>query len=152
MAPEGKVSTVIFAALRCALAVLFLYAGIVKALHPIPFIVALENYRLFSKPASLAAAIYIPWVEILCGTALIFRNWRLAGWILSGILSSGFLFFVGSARWRGLDIACGCFGQGSRSDLNSWSVLWAMALVTLASVGTLHEFRLERESHQERAN
>jgi energy-converting hydrogenase Eha subunit E len=59
-------------------------------------------------------AFYLPWLEILCGLALITR--RLYAGALA-ILLGLMLVFIGatiSAKVRGIDITCGCFGAASQ--------------------------------------
>jgi putative oxidoreductase len=144
VATEGKVSTRIFAALRYSLAALFLYAGLVKTIHPIRFVAALENFRLVSGRYAFVTALYVPWAEVICGAALISRNWRLAGWVLAGILCSGFTIFICSAKWRNLNIACGCFGEGSQGDVTGWKVFWSLALAAATFVALIRELLIAR--------
>ena len=61
----------------------------------------------------MRAAFYLPWLEILCGLALITRC-LYAGAL--AILLCPYLVFIGatiSAKVRGIDITCGCFGAAS---------------------------------------
>ncbi len=92
----------------------FIYTGIVKVLDPLHFASEIGNYRLVSWPIGLGVAFYLPWLEILCGLALIL------GWLRSGataILIAATSFFIVLSvvtRARGIDLACGCFGRAGK--------------------------------------
>jgi uncharacterized membrane protein YphA (DoxX/SURF4 family) len=94
-----------------AIGALFLYAGAIKAADPARFSADITNYRLMPQLMAAAVALYLPWLEIVCGMGLIFQKlYRGALLILSG-LCVVFLLALISALARGLDISCGCFGH-----------------------------------------
>lgn len=98
---------------RLALASVFITAGALKALDPSSFAQAIHHYQLTPWAASVAAAHYLPWLEITCGICLFHPKLRLAAlWILIGLILV-FSGALGSAWARGLDIECGCFGSGA---------------------------------------
>jgi putative oxidoreductase len=103
---------------------LFIYAGITKILDPVGFARDIDNYKMLPWPAAVALGFYLPWLEILCGIALIVR--RLYQGSLVILTGSTVLFIVASiiAKARGLDISCGCFGHASKG----WSFGWHLAL------------------------
>lgn len=96
---------------RVVLGGAFIYAGAMKALDPHAFATDIGHYRLLPYPAVLALSVYLPWLEILCGLALLTR-WRERGAlsVLSGLCVL-FCAALASAWFRGLDISCGCFGH-----------------------------------------
>lgn len=97
-------------ALRLILGALFIYSGGAKLLNPAAFQGEIANFALLPWRMSGVVAVYLPWLEVACGAALI-TTCQLGGAIL--ILSSlmvAFIAFVGSAWARGLDVSCGCFG------------------------------------------
>ena len=92
---------------------IFIYAGIIKALDPVPFANDIDNYKTLPWFISVRLAFYLPWLEIFCGLAVIFRFLYRGG---LSILSLLILIFIGAtvaAKVRGLDITCGCFGHAS---------------------------------------
>lgn len=99
--------------IRAVLAIVFIYAGVVKAVAPIRFAVDIDNYHLIPWVMAVGLAFYLPWLEITCGLAILFWRWtRGALAILLGLIS----IFIGAgitARVRGIDITCGCFGGAS---------------------------------------
>jgi putative oxidoreductase len=108
----GSMKRGIMTLLRLAVGVLFVTAGGLKALDPALFALDVQNYRLVPWTVAAGAALYLPWLEIVCGAALIFgRATRGALWIITALM----FVFIGaliSAGMRGLDVSCGCFGHG----------------------------------------
>lgn len=102
----------------------FIYAGVLKVLDPVQFGLDIDNYKSLPWFVSVRLAFYLPWLEILCGLALVFRFLYRGGLsILTGLI----LIFIGAtiaARVRGLDITCGCFGHASQH----WSFPQHMAV------------------------
>jgi uncharacterized membrane protein YphA (DoxX/SURF4 family) len=96
---------------------IFLYAGIFKMLDPAQFAADIANFQLLPWPACAALALYLPWLEILCGTALIVLRLRVAAALVLSALCVVFFIALASAKARGLDIACGCFGSGGSGHL-----------------------------------
>jgi putative oxidoreductase len=94
---------------------IFVYAGAIKALDPVRFGLDIDNYKLLPWFVSVRLAFYLPWLEIFCGLALVFRFLYRGG---LSILTASTVFFIGAtvaAKVRGLDITCGCFGHASQN-------------------------------------
>jgi putative oxidoreductase len=92
---------------------IFIYAGVIKALDPIRFANDIDNYKTIPWFIGVRLAFYLPWLEIFCGLALVFRTLYRGG---LSILTVMMLIFIGTtiaAKARGLDITCGCFGHAS---------------------------------------
>jgi len=104
---EGKIA----AGMRVALGALFLYAGAVKSIDPHGFAGQVENYRILAHAPSVALALYLPWLEILCGGCLIFKALDRGALLVTGTLMIIFTGALASAWARGLRISCGCFGS-----------------------------------------
>ena len=89
----------------------------------------------------LRLAFYLPWLEIFCGLALIFRR------LYSGALALLFallLVFIGAsiaAKARGIDISCGCFGHVS----DQLSFAWHLVLVFALLAGVVALLKWDRE-------
>src|SRR6266567_1375698 len=93
----------------------FIYAGAIKALDPIGFANDIDNYKILPWAISVRLAFYLPWLEILCGLALIARRLYLGGLSILTALASIFIIATIAAKARGLDITCGCFGHASKN-------------------------------------
>lgn len=112
--------------------VLFVFAGVIKIvdfqsyglLDPMAFARDIDNYKILPWTISVPLALYLPWLEIMCGLALIFRRLYSAALVL---LLALLVVFIGAsfvAKARGIDISCGCFGHVS----DQLSFAWHMAL------------------------
>ena len=102
----------------------FVYAGVLKVLDPVQFANDIDNYKTLPWFVSVRLAFYLPWLEIFCGVAVIFRFLYRGG---LSILTMSILVFIGAtiaAKARGLDITCGCFGHASQN----WSFPQHMAI------------------------
>jgi putative oxidoreductase len=126
---------------------IFVFAGITKLadIHPLHFLDPMEfargidNYKLLPWQISVGMALYLPWLEILCGLALIFR--RLYSGALALLLAL-LLVFIGAtiaAKARGIDITCGCFGHVSDQLSFAWHLVLDFAI--LAGVVALWKWR-----------
>src|SRR5882762_4117419 len=115
---------------------IFVYAGVIKVLDPVQFANDIDNYKSLPWFISVRLAFYLPWLEILCGLALIFRFFYRGG---LSILTALILIFIGAtiaAKARGLDITCGCFGHASEH----WSFPQHMAIDVAILIGLLALF------------
>src|ERR1700676_1435046 len=93
---------------------LFIYAGVLKVFDPTQFAVDIDNYKTVPWFIGVRLAFYLPWLEILCGLALITRRLYLGGLSILAALTSIFIMASVVAKARGLDITCGCFGHASK--------------------------------------
>ena len=112
---------------------IFVYAGVVKVLDPVQFANDIDNYKTLPWFVSVRFAVYLPWLAIFCGLALIFRFLYRGGLL---ILTALILVFIGAtiaAKARGLDITCGCFGHASK-NWNFSTHLVLDLLILLAAV------------------
>lgn len=106
------------------IAAVFIYAGVLKLLDPIQFAHDIDHYNILPWSIGLGLAFYLPWLEIFCGLALIFRLFYRGA---LSILTALVVIFLGAtitAKARGLDITCGCFGHASEN----WSFPTHLAL------------------------
>ncbi len=88
---------------RLLLGTAFIYLGIMKMLDPVEFLKQAHAYGYVQEPPLLnVIAVTLPWVEIVCGVALILGI-ALRG---TGLLMFGMLVaFTAAVTIRGLDIA-----------------------------------------------
>jgi uncharacterized membrane protein YphA (DoxX/SURF4 family) len=95
----------------------FLVAGVLKVLDPARFAADIDHFRLLRYFAVAPLALYLPWLEIICGLAVFVRAWRRSALVLLLALTIVFIAAITSAWMRGLDIRCGCFGAASTAPL-----------------------------------
>ena len=111
---------------------LFVYAGVVKVLDPAEFARDIDNYKMLPWQINVASGLYLPWVEILCGLALIARVLYRGGVFILTALMALFIVITIVAKARGLDISCGCFGHASKYLSFTWHL--ALDLVLLGGL------------------
>ena len=88
--------------------------GNLSAADPAEFAHDINNFRILPWIVSVTLAFYLPWLEIFCGLALVFRVlYRGALSILTALIVVFTLATI-AAKVRGLDITCGCFGHASQ--------------------------------------
>jgi putative oxidoreductase len=125
----------------------FIYAGVIKALDPIGFANDIDNYKILPWTIGVRLAFYLPWLEILCGLALIARRLYLGGLSILTALISIFIVATVAAKVRGLDITCGCFGHASKD----WSFTGHLAVDLLLLSAVLFLLRVFSNQHRTRS-
>jgi hypothetical protein len=105
---------------RLAVAGLFVFAAGPKIYAPEAFIVGVGNYRMLPPLGAYITGVYLPWLELVVALALVGpRRFRDGAWLLAGALCALFAVAQSSAWLRGLDIACGCFGDTDKIGIKS---------------------------------
>jgi len=100
---------------QLALGVIFIVASLPKIADPPSFAHMIYNYKIVPWPLINAMALVMPWLELLCGVALILGIWKgPAGSILAAMLVV-FIVAISINLIRGHAIDCGCFNV---SDAN----------------------------------
>ena len=124
--------TVLSWTLRVGLAAVFGYAGVMKLLDPAAFAVEIGNFRIVSTADARAIAVGLPWLEVLVAVGLLFAATLRPAACWGALMLLGFTLAIGYAWWRGLDLACGCFGAGGETSNYAW-LLSRNALLLLAA-------------------
>lgn len=108
------VKTALTWALRLGLGGMFLLAGALKFGDPTSFALEIHNYQFLPALAPWLAAT-LPLMEIVLGATLIIapRPWARASALASILILLMFTIAVFSVVLRGVNITCGCFGEGS---------------------------------------
>ena len=141
---DARAEKVIVLLLRMIVGGVFIYAGAIKAIDPAQFAKDVDNYRLLPSTAAVAAvALYLPWLEILAGTALAAGVWHRGASLLIGGMLIAFIIALVSAWARGLDINCGCFGHGVNKSNYPLALLLDAALLTALSFSAWRSARIE---------
>ena len=129
-APRGVVRpSFVWPVLAILIGGVFVYAGATKVLNPLTFANDIFHYKILSWPLGIRLAFYLPWLEILCGFALILGRLRAGGAaILLGLTA---IFIVASivARARGIDVNCGCFGNAGKGLSFTWHLAIDFAIL-----------------------
>ena len=126
---------------RLVLSATLLFAALPKIGDPVAFATSIEGFRLVGRQGSLWVALVLPWLELVVGMGLLIPQIRRGCGILIALL---LLLFIGlhiSAWMRGLDISCGCFGQGEEPANYLWLILRNVGLLIAMIAVLIHDGR-----------
>jgi uncharacterized membrane protein YphA (DoxX/SURF4 family) len=128
-----RVVPVLTIVLRLGLGIILLYSGLMKARHPYQFLSNVYDYELVGPELGKVIAIGLPSLEVLIGGCLL-SGVSVAGALAgSMLLGAIFTFATASSLYRGLNIACGCFGASDMEAVSASTVARA-AGICLASL------------------
>jgi uncharacterized membrane protein YphA (DoxX/SURF4 family) len=134
--------------LRWALGVIFIYAAYSKIWDPIYFAEEISYYHMVPRWAENWMAIFLPWLELVCGVCLIVGvAARGAMWLVIGMLIV-FTYAIAHAVGEGRDIRCGCFGHGeSARRVGMIAILEDVAMLVGACVSLWLQKRNSKPTH-----
>jgi putative oxidoreductase len=94
---------------QIALGLIFVIAALPKITDPPSFAHMIYNYRIVPGVLINLSALIMPWLELLCGLALILGIFRGAARDLIALLLVVFIIAISINLARGNAIDCGCF-------------------------------------------
>jgi uncharacterized membrane protein YphA (DoxX/SURF4 family) len=94
---------------QLALGVIFIAAALPKIVDPPSFAHMIYNYRIVPGSLVNLSALAMPWVELLCGVALVLGIWRGTARTLIAAMLVTFIIAISINLARGNAIDCGCF-------------------------------------------
>src|SRR5207253_2690306 len=94
---------------QLALGVIFVAAALPKLVDPPSFAHMIYNYRLVPAPLVNLMGLTMPWIELLCGLALILGICRTTARTLIALMLLTFILAISINLARGNSIDCGCF-------------------------------------------
>ena len=92
-------------------AAVFFVAAYGKILDPVTFFEAIRAYRVIEGPLIGHAVWGLIGLEIIVATALLVPSYRKAAMLIAGAMLVFFMIAVASAKLRGIEVPCGCFGS-----------------------------------------
>lgn len=105
---------------RIVLGAIFVYASGAKIFDPAAFARIIANYQVVSADAGRLIALFLPYLELVCGLCLMVNRWpRGAALIVAGLLLV-FMAALGYNIYRGIDVHCGCFTLTEKATGNMW--------------------------------
>lgn len=104
--------------LHLAFGGVFIYAGALKAIDPARFLLDVRSFELLSDPYAAWLAVFLPWLEIFGGVAVITGCLRKGGLFILNASLVVFLAAIVLSWQRGIDIRCGCFGDKGDASSN----------------------------------
>ncbi len=121
-------------AVRTILGAVFLFSCAGKIADPAAFASILVNYQLFPPALIPVVAVVFPWIEALCGLALIVGRFEKGAALLVSLMMVFFIAIILYNGYRGLNIACGCFSLAAKEPsgiaLNTLRNLFILAAGT----------------------
>ncbi len=96
-------------ALRLCVGGFFLYASMSKIVYPAQFAEATADYRLLPYWLLNPVAVFLPWVEFVCGLFLVIGFTSRASVVFIGLLLVMFNIMVLINMYWGASISCGCY-------------------------------------------
>lgn len=114
--------------LDVAIGGLFVWAGTIKVADPVQFARDIDNYKMLPWALAARMAFYLPWLEILCGLAVVVRRGYDGALSILTALIAVFIAASLAAKARGIDISCGCFGHVSKNFSFTWHIVLDFAI------------------------
>ncbi len=136
------VSRRLYLVVRLALALLFVYAGVLKLMDPKAFARIIAHYDLVPEPLLPVIAIGLPALEVASGIALIF-DVPAGLYTVAGMLAL-FVGVLGYGVINDLDVDCGCFGPEELAEKKGLVHALYRDLGIVAAVGFLFWSRSAR--------
>lgn len=121
---------------QIALGLIFVAAALPKIVDPPGFAHMIYNYRLAPPVVLNSLALLLPWLELLCGVALILGIWRRTAAMLIGAMLVTFILAIGINLARDQAVNCGCFAVQSVNKTHQ-QLIGEMKLVILRDLGML---------------
>lgn len=124
-------------AIRMALGAVFLISCIDKIAAPRVFAEMVANYQILPPPLVTATAVVLPWIEALCGLALVLGRFDHGAALLVCLMMTVFIGVTAYNQYRGLNIACGCFSLAAAEPSNIILVILRDLAILAAGVWVL---------------
>ena len=115
---KSLIVTVATILVRSVLGAIFIYASLDKIADPTAFAKIITNYQVLPQLWVSATAVFLPWVEVTCGLALVFGRFEKGAAMLIILMMAVFIGIHFYNGYRGLDIACGCFSLSTKEPSN----------------------------------
>ncbi len=126
---------------RLLLGMVFLYAAAGKIVDPADFAQAIANYQILPSAWINLTALFLPWLELVCGLGLVTGVCKYASTLLVTLMLVAFTAALAYAAYRGLDIHCGCFSTDGGATPRLWLDLARdLILLSLAAM-VLYQIR-----------
>lgn len=108
---------------RVAVGATFIVASVYKIKEPGAFAKSIWYYHLVPGDLINLMALILPWVELLCGLALIMGLFYHGAVVLVNVMTVAFIIALSATIVKGIDIDCGCFKAGQTATRAAWEAL-----------------------------
>jgi uncharacterized membrane protein YphA (DoxX/SURF4 family) len=115
---------------QIGLGAIFVVAALPKIADPPSFAHMIYNYRLLPGGLINISAIVMPWVELLCGLALILGVWTKAARTIIAAMLVTFIVAITINLLRDNAIDCGCFDTSAANKTHEERIrdMWVVIL------------------------
>ena len=144
MPQNGKWTEAIWILVRWGLAVVFIYAGVLKLRDAAAFAASIARFEMLPPFLIHPVALGLPPLEIFCGLALLASPWRRQAAFGVASLCLLFLAALVSAAFRGISVECSCFGAAEAEPI--WRTIGRDVLLLAASSGLYVRCLRQKES------
>ena len=119
--------------IRLVLGGVFVWAGAAKLVQIPSFVETVAAFDILPADWATPFALSILWIELIAGGLLLLDIWpRSNALVVLGLLVV-FSAALGLNMYRGIDVACGCFGSNGDTSL-AWALLRDLLLAGGATV------------------
>ena len=132
-------------ALRVMLGLLFLYAGAAKATDVAMFAAQIQRLGLENATLTTAFAHYLPFLEMICGMALLIRRFAMGATLLCVGLLVVFEGVMAYAWYHGYEGSCGYFGKFFGGTSIGAALIRNVGLLVIAATLLVHHDLLNKK-------
>lgn len=138
-----KSRNILYTISRIVLGGVFVYASWDKILDPAAFAQMIINYQIVSSGMANLSALFLPWLELVCGICLIINRWPRGSAFIVASLMVVFMGALGYNVYRGMDVSCGCFTLTEEAPGSMWLYMLRDVLFLGMAVGITFYRRAE---------
>ncbi len=126
--------TILYHLFRISLGVVFLAAALPKIQNPAAFAEIIGNYRILPEVLIQPVAVWLPWLEAICGVFLVLDRFSRGAAFLVTAMMAVFTAALIFNYFRGLDVDCGCFSvmTGTENGKYTMYILRDIALLIVS--------------------
>jgi uncharacterized membrane protein YphA (DoxX/SURF4 family) len=128
--------------LRVGLGVVFIWASWEKIADPAAFARVVQNYQILPPALVNPTALFLPWVEAVCGVCLITGVLARGSLLVFNGLMAVFTLALSWNALRGVDTDCGCFSVAVQADKGRYLEYILRDLALLGAGGWVLWYRL----------
>jgi uncharacterized membrane protein YphA (DoxX/SURF4 family) len=121
---------------QIALGLIFIIAPLPKIVDPPSFAHMIYNYKLIPWALINPMALIMPWIELLCGLALVLGIWKGTARTIIAAMLLVFIASISINLARGNAIDCGCFDVSAAGKTTAERIA-DMRFVILRDLGML---------------
>lgn len=100
--------------------------------NPYFFLGSIYGYQLVGPATGQVIAIVLPFLQMVLALCLLLRLFHSAVYLLTTVMFAIFAVIQTSAKLRGFDISCGCFGPRHEATIDWFTLLTVYGLLSLA--------------------